>query len=110
MSALARLRVRSQGAKRRAGWVVPAILACTYAAPSPAPAIDPLARGPHGVRTIEYTAGTLPIALPGTQAAGPIAFEQPLEGSITYPTGAGPWPVLLFLHGHSFTCCTTACS
>jgi hypothetical protein len=58
----------------------------------------------HAVRTIEYTAGSLRIALPGTRFAGPVAFEQPLEGSITYPNGPGPWKVLLFLHGNHPTC------
>lgn len=96
--------VRRSRPLRRAGWVVPAILACACAAPTPAAAIDPLAPGPDGVRTVEYAAGSLPFALPGTRLAGPITFEQPLEGSITYPEGPGPWKVLLFLHGNHSTC------
>ena len=95
---------RSRGALPRAGWVTAVIVGCACASPSPAAAIDPLAQGPHGVRTIEYSAGSLSIGLPGTQVAGPITVEQPLEGSITYPTGPGPWPVLLFLHGNHSTC------
>jgi hypothetical protein len=89
---------------RRAGWLVAAALVCACAAPAPAAAIDPLAPGPYGVRTVEYTARSLPFALPGTRLAGPITFEQPLEGSITYPDGPGPWKVLLFLHGNHPTC------
>jgi hypothetical protein len=94
------MRRSPHGVLRRAGWVVAMILGGAFAAPSPAATIDPLARGPHVVRTIEYAAGSLHIALPGTKLAGPIAIEQPLEGSITYPAGAGPWKVLLFLHGN----------
>jgi hypothetical protein len=90
--------------RTRSAWIVPLILACAYAAPSPAAAIDPLAPGPHGVRTVEYAAGSLRFTLPGTRLAGPITFEQPLEGSITYPDGPGPWEVLLFLHGNHPTC------
>ena len=96
--------VRRGRPSRRAGWLVAAALVCACAAPAPAAAIDPLAPGPYGVRTVEYAAGSLPFALPGTRLAGPIAFEQPLEGSITYPAGPGPWKVLLFLHGNHSTC------
>jgi hypothetical protein len=90
--------VRRGSPLRRAGWVVPALLACACAAPSPAAAIDPLAPGPDGVRTVEYAAGSLRFSLPGTRLAGPIAFEQPLEGSITYPEGPA--------HGRCCCSCT----
>jgi hypothetical protein len=66
-----------------ARFVVAVILGYAYATPSATAAIDPLAPGPHAVRTIEYTAGSLRIALPGTRFAGPVAFEPPPEGSIT---------------------------
>ena len=36
--------------------------------------------------------------------SGPISFDQTLEGAITYPDGAGPWPLLLLLHGNHQTC------
>ena len=69
-----------------------------------APARDPLAPGPLGVHTIQYSAGSVRIDMPGTDVSVPISLDQPLEGAVTYPDGAGPWPLLLFLHGFHPTC------
>jgi hypothetical protein len=80
------------------------IVGCAGVAPSSAAAIDPLVPGSHDVRTIEYSAGSLRLDLPGTSSLGPMTLQQPLEGSITYPAGAGPWKVLLFLHGNHQMC------
>jgi len=62
--------------------------------------------GSHRTHTIEYEAGALHLDLPGTAFAGPVSVDQPLQGSITYPEGAGPWKLLLFEHGNHTTCIT----
>jgi hypothetical protein len=84
--------------------VVVMMVGCPGVVSSAAAAMDPLASGPRGVNTIEYSAGSLRLDLPGTDVAGPISIDQPLEGSITYPEGPGPWKVPLFLHGNHPTC------
>jgi hypothetical protein len=64
---------------------------------------DPLKPGKLGVNVAEYGAGEIALTVPqldGTSAS----FTQPLEGSVTFPTGPGPWPVVLFLHGRHATC------
>jgi hypothetical protein len=99
-----RLRGWSDGVLRRAVGIVVVIVGCAGVAPSSAAAIDPLVPGSHDVRTIEYSAGSLRLDLPGTSSLGPISVQQPLEGSITYPAGPGPWKVLLFLHGNHHVC------
>jgi hypothetical protein len=56
---------------------------------------------------VEYEAGEIALTIPqvdGTSAS----FTQPLEGSVTFPTGPGPWPVVLFLHGRHTTCIDAA--
>jgi hypothetical protein len=75
---------------RRAVGIVVVIVGCAGVAPSSAAAIDPLVPGSHDVRTIEYSAGSLRLDLPGTSSLGPMTLQQPLEESITYPAGGGP--------------------
>jgi hypothetical protein len=79
--------------------LVAAILGATATAKVP----DPLRPGKLGVNVAEYGAGEIALTIPqldGTSAS----FTQPLEGSVTFPTGPGPWPVVLFLHGRHQTC------
>ena len=49
---------------------------------------DPLKPGKLGVNVVEYEAGEIALTVPqldGTSAS----FTQPLEGSVTFPTGPG---------------------
>jgi hypothetical protein len=80
-----------------------ALVAAILGAPAAAKLPDPLKPGKLGVNVVEYEAGEIALTVPqvdGTAAS----FTQPLEGSVTFPTGPGPWPVVLFLHGRHETC------
>ena len=80
-----------------------ALVAAILVAPAAAKVPDPLKPGKLGVNVVEYEAGEIALTIPqvdGTSAS----FTQPLEGSVTFPTGPGPWPVVLFLHGRHQTC------
>jgi len=80
-----------------------AFVAAILGAPAAAKLPDPLEPGKLGVNVVEYEAGEIALTIPqvdGTAAS----FTQPLEGSVTFPTGPGPWPVVLFLHGRHETC------
>jgi len=59
---------------------------------------DPTATGPHGVTTIEYNAG------PTVVVAGGEMWEDELRGALHVPSGPGPFPVLLLLHGVASDC------
>jgi hypothetical protein len=96
---------------------------------------DPLARGPYEVNRSYYNAGTLQLTVTstgcGTGSTSPTpvpcsngltglnpgdsttgngnSFPQPLEGTVTWPTGdgprgAGPYPVVLLQHGRHNAC------
>jgi hypothetical protein len=80
---------------------------------------DPLAKGPYDVNRSYYNAGDLQLTVtstgtgttsPGDSTTGTgNSFPQPLEGTVTWPTGdgprgAGPYPVILFQHGRHSAC------
>jgi len=96
---------------------------------------DPLAVGPYGAtpNRVQYNAGTLqltttsmgysctgstcgvsapPTLQYGQSTRGPgNTYPQPLQGSVTWPTGTAPangWKVLLFLHGRHNPCKTSS--
>jgi hypothetical protein len=80
-----------------------ALVAAILGAAATAAVPDPLKPGKRDVNVVEYEAGEIALTIPqvdGTSAS----FTQPLEGSVTFPTGPGPWPVVLFLHGRHQTC------
>ena len=80
-----------------------ALVVAIPVAPAAAKVPDPLKPGKLGVNVVEYDAGEIALTVPqldGTSAS----FTQPLEGSVTFPTSPGPWPVVLFLHGRHTTC------
>jgi hypothetical protein len=84
-----------------------ALVAAILGTPATAKVPDPLKPGNLGVNVVEYEAGEIALTVPqvdGTSAS----FTQPLEGSVTFPTGPGPWPVVLFLHGRHATCIDAA--
>ncbi|WP_026910832.1 alpha/beta hydrolase [Patulibacter minatonensis] len=109
-------------------------LAATQGAIAADPA-DPLAKGPYEVNRSYYNAGNLQLTVTstgcgtGSTSPTPVAcsngltglnpgdsttgngnsFPQPLEGTVTWPTGdgprgAGPYPVILLQHGRHNAC------
>lgn len=89
------------------GLALVALVTAILVAPAAAKVPDPLKPGGLGVNVVEYEAGEIALTIPqvdGTSAS----FTQPLEGSVTFPSGPGPWPVALFLHGRHQTCIDAA--
>ena len=70
------------------------------AAPAAAVAPDPAVLGSHSVQTIEYNAGDTFVTDPTTF----VTYQERLEGALYVPSGTGPFPVLLFMHGRHETC------
>ncbi len=61
---------------------------------------DPAVAGTHTVTTIEYDAGDTFVDDPYTG----VTYPERLQGAVFLPSGTGPFPVLLFLHGRHETC------
>lgn len=80
--------------------VAAAVLAVLPATPAAAAAPDPTVDGPRTVTTIEYDAGPTLVTDPSTL----LTYPEQLEGALYVPSGSGPFPVLLFLHGRHGTC------
>ncbi len=61
---------------------------------------DPAARGPLAVTTKRYDLGDQVFKIKGLRG------KVELAGDVTYPSGlpAGPYPLLLFLHGNHYSC------
>lgn len=72
----------------------------TVAAPAGAVAPDPAVLGSHTVSAIEYDAGDTFVQDPFTL----VTYPERLQGVIYVPSGTGPFPVLLFVHGRHGTC------
>ncbi len=126
---------RRPGGPSRVGRLVVALIAAVGLLVAPAIATaappDPSAPGPYQVNRSYYHAGDLQLTVtstgrtcsgsscgvtqpgtlePGESTAGPgNSFPQPLEGTVTWPTGdgprgSGPYPVILFQHGRHNAC------
>jgi hypothetical protein len=83
--------------------VLPALVAGMLAIPTVsanAAAPDPAATGPHTVSVLEYDAGQTMV----TDPSDGLTYPEELEGNIHVPSGTGPFPVLVFLHGRHDTC------
>jgi hypothetical protein len=74
--------------------------AVTVAAPAAAVAPDPAVLGSHSVQTVEYDAGDTMV----TDPTDFVTYPERLQGAIYIPSGTGPFPVLLFMHGRHDTC------
>ncbi|HEV2891678.1 MAG TPA: hypothetical protein VGX28_15000 [Frankiaceae bacterium] len=72
----------------------------TLATPAAAVAPDPAVLGARSVQTIEYNAGDTLVTDPTTQ----VTYQERLEGALYVPSGTGPFPVVLFMHGRHETC------
>ena len=82
-----------------------ALLAAVTLAPSPAVAgesapPDPALPGPHAVRVVEYDGGQAIVTGRGHEV-----WVTSLYGALFVPSGPGPFPVVLFLHGVSEQTC-----
>jgi hypothetical protein len=76
------------------------LLAFLLAAGTAAAAPDPLAPGPYAVTKLAYEDGTEIVGGGSTQ----YSFPQAVKGEISLPVGAGPFPVVVLLHGRHQTC------
>jgi len=72
----------------------------TVAAPASAVAPDPAVLGSHTVTSFDYNAGDTLVTDPTTM----VTYPERLEGAIYLPSGTGPFPVVLFMHGRHETC------
>ena len=77
-----------------------AAVAVVPTTPATAAAPDPAVPGSRTVTTIEYDAGTTLVTDPSTL----LTYPEQLEGALYVPSGPGPFPVLMFLHGRHSTC------
>lgn len=77
-----------------------ALVAGTVTAPALAAAPDPAVAGPHTVTTVEYDAGPTTVSDPSDG----LTYQEQLQGALYVPSGTGPFPVVVFLHGRHDTC------
>jgi dienelactone hydrolase len=87
----------------RALVLLPALVAATLAittTPASATAPDPAILGSHTVTTIEYDAGSTVVSDPSDG----LTYSEELQGALYVPSGTGPFPVVLLLHGRHDTC------
>src|SRR4029077_1676290 len=61
---------------------------------------DPAQWGPYPYTRIEYDAGPTLVDDPSSH----VTYPQELMGSLHIPEGAGPFPVIVLLHGRHSTC------
>jgi len=67
---------------------------------------DPTETGPYEVNEMHYDAGSVQMSAPSADGSTTAAFQHPLAGEIYWPSGAGPWPGLVFIHGNHSSCIT----
>jgi hypothetical protein len=67
---------------------------------------DPTEQGPYTVNEMHYDAGTVQMSAPNADGSTTAAFQHPLAGELYYPSGPGPWPALVFIHGNHSSCIT----
>jgi dienelactone hydrolase len=83
-------------------FVTAVLILAALALPGPARAQisdDPTVAGPHAVTVVEYDADRTIV----TGDRG-VPYPEQLRGSLHVPDGAGPFPVVLLLHGRHGTC------
>jgi hypothetical protein len=67
---------------------------------------DPTQQGPYTVNEMHYDAGSVQMSAPNVDGSTTAAFQHPLAGELYYPSGPGPWPALVFIHGNHSSCIT----
>ncbi len=81
--------------------LVPAVSPATAGDATP----DPTTSGPLGFIREPYEFGPTPVATSGSGLDNRADYYADLNGSVHYPrTGAGPFPLVLFMHGRHATC------
>jgi hypothetical protein len=80
---------------------------CCFASAASATSIpDPLAVGPDTVTKVEYYGGSVMMSAPASSGSSTAAFQHPLDGALFYPNGAGPFDVVILIHGNHADCLT----
>ena len=67
---------------------------------------DPTLPGPDSVTKVEYYGGSVMMSAPQASGASTAAFQQPLDGALFYPSGPGPFDVVILIHGNHADCLT----
>ena len=67
---------------------------------------DPTLPGPDSVTKVEYYGGSVMMSAPQSNGASTAAFQQPLDGALFYPSGPGPFDVVILIHGNHADCLT----
>src|ERR1700753_478745 len=84
--------------------IVGLCLSASAASADTAPA--PLAAGPDTVTKVEYYGGSVMMSAPASSGSSTAAFQHPLDGALFYPNGAGPFDVVILIHGNHADCLT----
>ncbi len=74
--------------------------------PSSSSIPNPNETGPHAVTKVEYYGGSVMMNAPNINGSATASFQQPLDGALFYPDGAGPFPLIVLLHGNHADCLT----
>ncbi|MDQ6776490.1 MAG: hypothetical protein M3071_09815, partial [Actinomycetota bacterium] len=67
---------------------------------------DPVAAGPYSVTKVEYYGGSVLMSAPQANGSATAAFQQPLDGALFYPSGPGPFDLVILIHGNHADCLT----
>jgi hypothetical protein len=67
---------------------------------------DPIAPGPDAVTKVEYYGGSVMMDAPAANGTSTAAFQQPLDGALFFPSGPGPFDVVVLIHGNHADCLT----
>jgi hypothetical protein len=86
--------------------LTPLILGLWCASASAVSIPDPLAPGTDTVTKVEYYGGSVMMSAPAASGASTAAFQQPLDGALFYPSGPGPFDVVVLIHGNHADCLT----
>jgi hypothetical protein len=67
---------------------------------------DPIAPGADTVTKVEYYGGSVMMDAPAANGTSTAAFQQPLDGALFFPSGPGPFDVVVLIHGNHADCLT----
>jgi hypothetical protein len=81
-------------------------LVATCASASAASIPDPTTPGSYPVTKVDYYGGSVMMSAPAASGSSTAAFQQPLDGALFYPSGPGPFDVVVLIHGNHADCLT----